>query len=91
MERGMEVAEKALAVALDDATDSVPLRDESWEHLPHRIAPPACLRESARERESVCVYACMHSCMYVCMYVCMYACMYVTHTNTSMYACMHVR
>jgi hypothetical protein len=57
----MQVAEEALAVALDDATDSVPMCDESWEHLPHRIAPPACLREReserarARERESACV------------------------------------
>ena len=60
-EWGMQVAEEALAVALDDATDSVPMCDESWEHLPHRIAPPACLREReserarARERESACV------------------------------------
>jgi hypothetical protein len=82
----MEVAEKALAVALDDATDSVPLRDESWEHLPHRIAPPACLRESARERESVCVYACMHSCMYVYTYVWVYVCMPHVYTRTLSHA-----
>ena len=86
MERGMEVAEKALAVALDDATDSVPLRDESWEHLPHRIAPPACLRESARERESVCVYACLHSCMYVYTYVWVYVCMPHVYTRTLSHA-----
>jgi hypothetical protein len=82
----MEVAEKALAVALDDATDSVPLRDESWEHLPHRIAPPACLRESARERERVCVYACMHSCMYVYTYVWVYVCMPHVYTRTLSHA-----